>query len=148
MEDQSLSEKLATGQHEERNDIEDGEKMMAEDEDVDSQSLSEDELMQEEIAVDNEEVLEVTEHETSRLKSLKASQNQFADNLKKSNKKKSAENSKDPQERMKELISQAEKLASFLLSKHKMHAHDPREKQQIRRKKTKSVSKEDISQLL
>lgn len=91
---------------------------------------------------------ETSRNEITRMKSLKISQTNFMNTLKKGGKKKKRGKEVDPQERMKELIQQAEKLASFLLSKHKMNAHDPRDKSAIRRKKTKSVSKEDIGRLL
>ena len=50
----------------------------------------------------------------------------------------------DPEAKMKELISQAEKLATFLLSKHKMHAADPRDGSAVKRRNTADVEQDEL----
>lgn len=77
---------------------------------------------EEEILADNGEV-EIDEEaeakEKERMKELKKSKSSFMKGLAKPPVKEKKQ--KGHEEQMKELINQAEKYASFLLSKHKMH---------------------------
>jgi hypothetical protein len=69
-----------------------------------------------------EEVDEQAEQkEKGRLKELKKSKNSFMKDLVSSGKKDTKKKEKSRDDQMKDLINQAEKYASFLLSKHKMH---------------------------
>lgn len=80
--------------------------------------------MSEEPALDEDNRRELT-----RMRDLKNSQQAYMREIKASGKKQAASRKTKgtPEEKMKELIAQAEKLTSFLLSKHNMNAGDPRD---------------------
>lgn len=112
------------------------------DEEFDPQEMEEEELDE---SYDEEKN---QEREIKRMRKMKQSQNEYMNEIRKSSRKsKKVKNDTSSEDKMKELISQAEKLATFLLSKHRMNAGDPRDANTIRRKKTKSVKKEDVDVL-
>ena len=89
---------------------------------------------------------ESSQKQIIRMKHLKESQTNYLDELKKSNKKKGRSRANDdPQQKMKELIEQAEKLASFLISKHKMGFSDVKSKgkESTRRNRKRQGESED-----
>lgn len=71
---------------------------------------------------EEEEVdVQAEQKEKTRLNQLKKSKNSFMKDLVTSRGKEPKKKEKSRDEQMKELINQAEKYASFLLSKHKMN---------------------------
>lgn len=110
----------------------------------------------EDFALGDEEIQEMAEElsddeensrkELLRMRDLKSSQRKYMDHIKASGKKgKNTAIETDVLElKMKELIFQAERLASFLLSKHRMNSADPRNERSLKRRNT--VTKEEDDQ--